>query len=448
MTLPTVAPAPPEVLAPGDQPLHRWERAGLALLLVGVTVFAGLVLVRSAFQRERKTDFGVYARAAYVARQAGDLYAVTTCDDRGWHYCYPPPFAVLMAPLADPFVWVTDRTGYLPYWVSVLVWTVLNLLLAWLAAHTLANAVLPDGVRGSRRWWYARTVPLYVCLGGLGFTVGRGQVNVLLVWLIAGLFAAAVRGRAFTAGLWLAAAVCLKVIPGYLSLFHLVRGEWKAAVGLLAGSLVLLGAVPAAVWGVGGTVEQNRTFVTAVLAPGAFGDGDQTRAKELTEATATDSQSVQAVAHNWLHPDRATRPADFDRWAKLVHLAVIGLLTLATAAAGWFARDRSPAGQLTLLGCVTAVMLLATPVSHMHYYAFGLPLVCGLWLGELARRPKAAVAGGPVVWATAGWGVLTTLPLLPGQPFDAFREFGLGTAATVGLWAVGVARLLGRPPGG
>jgi hypothetical protein len=286
---------------------------------------------------------------------------------------------------------------------------------------------------------------LYLCLGGIGFTLGRGQVNVLVVWLAAGLFAAAVRGRAVAAGVWLAAAVCLKVIPAYLALFNLVRGEWKAALGLLAGSAVLLGVVPALAWGPGQVVPLNRTMLEAVIAPGVFGTGDQTRAKELTEATSTDSQSFQAAAHNLLHPDKATRPTAFDRRAKLFHLGMVGLLSAGTAAAGWRGRRAGPAGQLVFFGCVTAVMLLASPISHMHYYAFGLPLAAGLWLRELERRPGAAVAGGPGVWALVAWAVLTTLPLLPGWPFDQAREYGLGVAATVGLWAVG-AWLTGTGP--
>ena len=38
-----------------------------------------------------------------------DPYDKPVCDDRGSHYCNPPTFAVLMAPLADPFRFDYDR---------------------------------------------------------------------------------------------------------------------------------------------------------------------------------------------------------------------------------------------------------------------------------------------------------------------------------------------------
>ncbi|MFO0850175.1 MAG: glycosyltransferase family 87 protein [Gemmataceae bacterium] len=267
-----------ELPTAGDAPLTRFERAGLGLLLLAVVGFGGLVLVRSAFQQDRKTDLGVYLRAAYAVRTGVGIYDAVTCDDNGWHYCYPPPFAIVMAPLADPYRWA-DRAGYLPYWLSVVVWYALSVWLAWAAADRFARTVLSDARPGSRRWWYARLVPLYVCVGGVGFTLARGQVNILVVWLTAGMFAAAVVGRPVRAGCWLAAAVALKVIPGYLGLFLVADRPGRAVrgvLGLVLGLALWLVAVPAAVWGWDKTIASNRTFVDAVLAPGALGTGDHT----------------------------------------------------------------------------------------------------------------------------------------------------------------------------
>jgi hypothetical protein len=416
----------------------------LGLVLVLFVAFGVLVEVRSAFQQTSKTDFGVYARAAWAIREGEDPYRVT--DDNGWHYCYPPPLAVLLAPLADPLP-DRDRTGYLPFAASVALWYLFCTLCVVWAGHRLAAVLVPDATLGTRRWWYARAVPLYVCAGGIGFTLGRGQVNTLLVALICGAFAASVAGRRLASGLWLAGAIALKVIPGYLLLDPLVRRDRRAFVGVAVGSVLLFGVLPAAVWGPAGAVEMNRKVLDQVLAPGATGAGDQTRAKELTEATATDSQSFQAVIHAHLYPDVTTRPTVVDRSTRLAHWGIGGVLTLVTAVVGWRRFRSGPvpaADRLVYLGCLCVLMMLLTPVSHMHYYAMGFPLVAGLWLRALAARPGAVSADRRTTAVLVGWGVCTALPLFPGPFFDRIREAGFGGAATLALWAFAL-RALARP---
>ena len=427
-----------------DGPIYRFERVGLALLAVALTAFGGLVLVRSAFQESRKTDFGVYCRAAQAIRVGNDIYGLNTCDDNGWHYCYPPPFAVAMLPFADPFEF-QDHAGYLPFWASVTAWYLLSVgLIAW-SLHRFASTVLPDAVPYSRRWWYARTVPLYVCAGGLLYTLARGQVNILIVASIAGLFTANCRRQPIRAGLWLAAAVAVKVIPVYLLLDTVVRKDWRSLVGLSLGLVLLLVAVPAAVWGGQGMIDNNLTFLDAVLAPGALGIGDQTRALELTNTASTDSQSFQAALHNLRHPDPLTRPVNADRFSKLFHVAVSGFLTLTMLilAVSRGIRDGA-AERLIFLGCVTIAMLHITPVSHMHYYALGLPLVAGLWLQGLRDRPGRLTCDPVTLTLLIGWGVIVVVMLLPHDAPTAMREFGTGPTASLMLWGYGLTRAI-RP---
>ncbi len=430
--------------SPGNARLTRWDRFGLVLFALLVVVFGVMVEIRSAFQRQRKTDFGVYARAAWAVRSGWDIYEVF--DDRGWHYCYPPPFAVVMVPLADPPTILADRAGYLPFSVSVGIWYLLGFAFVGYATHAFASAVLPDAVRGSRRWWYARTVPILVCAGGIGFTLGRGQVNTLVVALVAGMFAAAIRGRAVAAGAWLAGAIALKVIPGILLLFPVVRRDWRAGIGLVAMGAFLFGVLPVAVWGVDGAVRNNLRIVETVLKPGTTGGGDQTRAKELTDTTATDSQTFQAVIHAIRHPDPATRPAKADRETRLAHWGIGGLLTLITAVVGWRRLGPEPGDQLVFLGCLCVLMLLLTPVSHMHYYAMAMPIVCGLWLRSMAKRPGAIGADPVTLGVLVLWGFATAIPLFPWGITSFLREAGAGVFATVGLWGFALLTIATRIP--
>jgi alpha-1,2-mannosyltransferase len=421
-----------------DDTLNRWDRIALLLFAILIVAFGVMTEIRSAFQTSRKTDFGVYARAAWAIRVGQDPYTVT--DNNGWHYCYPPTFAILLAPLADPYPFAS-QDGYLPYAASVAIWYVFSAGCTLLAVHWLASAVFPSLRMGSRRWWYARTIPLCVCFGSIGMTLGRGQVGVLVAVLVAGMFAATVRGRRITAGVWLAGAIALKVIPGLLVFFPLVRRDRRAFVGVATGLVFFLLVIPATLWGVPGAIAANRKVVDLVLAPGTANNGDQTRAEELTNITATDSQSFEAVIHAQLYPDRNTAPPAASPQTKLAHWTIGGVMLLVTIAAGWRlgrpnvdSSTLAIANQLIFLGCLCVVMILLTPISHIHYYVMLLPLVSGLWLRSLAIRPGSHVADVRTSVLLAAWGLATAVPLLPGPFFEQLRVGGLGTVATVGLW--------------
>lgn len=120
----------------------------------------------------------------------------------------------------------------------------------------------------------------------------------------------------------------------------------------------------------------------------------------------------------------------------MTHLAVAGFVLLVTVCVGYLRAGSDPAGQLVLFGCFAVAMVVATPVSHMHYYAFAFPLVAGLWHrhGD-SRRVRLLLLA---------WAVLTSVPLFPGDVFERLRECGLGMAATLGLWSVGIGTLLRR----
>src|SRR5262249_25022464 len=249
-------------------------------------------------------------RAAWSVRTGNDLYDVT--DDNLWHYNYPPLYAILMAPLADP-PQGADATGYVPYAVSVAVVYALNLLFLALAVHWLAGALERAGpgrmpARGGRRWWLLRVGPVLVCLPPVGHTLMRGQANLLLLALICGMIAAAVHGRRFLAGVSLAGAICLKIFPAFLLLYPLWRRDGRCLAGCAAGLFVGLILSPVVALGPRRTVDSYSKLAIVLVGP-ALGWGDhQSRADELIEVTATDSQSFLAAIHNTLHLDRSHRP--------------------------------------------------------------------------------------------------------------------------------------------
>lgn len=398
-----------------------------------VIAFGTLITYRSAFMLNPKTDFQCYARAGWAVRAGADIYEVT--DNNGWHFAYPPAFAIAMIPLADPYPFL-PRSGYLPFAVSVGIWYALGVLAITYSTHVLAAVAAPDLVRGSREWWAARVVPVLLCGGTLGHTLGRGQVNAIILALLAAGFASTVRKRNFLGGACLAAAAAVKIIPALFVLFPVVNRDRRGLIGYAAAAVVFLAIVPGLAWGPVCMRDANVKMVKVVLGPVFSQDADQTRSKELHGLTATDNQSVQAAVQAWLHPDRESRPARAEHAATLAHLAIAGCVILFTLSVGYFRAGDDPAGQLVLFGCFAVAMVIATPVSHMHYYAFAFPLVAGLWHRHKSSRTVRAVL--------LAWAALTCVPLFPGEVFVRLRECGLGMGATLALWVAGISTLIVR----
>jgi hypothetical protein len=426
-------------------PPTRWERLGLIALLVLVVGFGAVVEIRGALLKLPHTDLQVFLRAAWAVRTGGDLY--TIADNNDWHYHYPPLLAILLMPLADAPPGV-ERTGLLPFALSVGLWYVFSLVCLGAGIHVLARALeetAPDpAVRnqpiGCRRWWCLRLVPLLACLPTIGATLARGQVNLLLLALLCFMAAALLRNRSWQAGLWLAGAMCLKVIPAFLLLYPLWRRNGRCLAGCALGLVLGIGVIPAAWFGPQRTVAYYGQWFEVLVRP-ALGQGqDQSRARELLAMTATDSQSLMPVLHRYLYPDPHARPPQADPSTRGIHFLAGALLTLATLlAAGWRSpRDRL--ADLLFLGTLVQIMLLLSPVCHPHYFCLGVPLVMALTAAE------AEATGGSRL--RPGLKILLALYVIGNSlshtPVQVLRDAGLSAGACLLLWLGGVVVLVKR----
>jgi hypothetical protein len=425
------------------KPLTSWDKALLVFLALGVLVFAGVVEARSAFMQRRMTDADCYFRGAWAVRAGQDLYDVV--DDNDWHYNYPPLLAIVLTPLADAPAGI-ERSFMLPYPVSVAIWFWLTLACGAIAIHWLARALEdPATAVGCQAWWRRRLVPLLICLPPIGHSLMRGQVNLVILMVFAGMIVAQIRGRSLTAGLWLSAAICVKIFPAFLLIFPLWRRDIRFLAGTALGLIVGLVLIPSAVLGPAQSITGYEKLVDAVLLPGLLHQGDDSRAKELTNVTSTDSQGFPTVLHNTLNPDPVTRPVHIDPIVRLVAMSLAGLVTLATLLAiGRRLKKPSeqPAAEMTLAwGIMILPMLFTSPVAHLHYYSWCVPMMMAL-----------LVLAPPRGWAVAGWltwvAIFHTFQVLPHIPGWGITLRDLGLAMYGGLlcWAVGMAVLLLRQP--
>jgi hypothetical protein len=425
---------------PARPGLTLWQRRGLILLGVVVVLFGAAFEYRSAFLRQRMGDLPVFLRAAWAVRAGEDIYAVA--DNNNHHYHYPPTLAILLAPLADP---PPDRptARTLPFAVSVGLWYVFSILCLAVALHWLA-AALEQRLYGrearprpgSSAWWGLRVLPLLACAPAVGGALMRGQVDMLLLLLLCGMAASALRGHSVRAGLLLAAAITVKVIPAFLLLYPLWRRDRRWLAACVAGLALSLGVFPAVFFGPARALAYYREWHEVLVRPGLTSGGDQTRAVELTQVTATDSQSILAVLHNTRHLDRMTRPRSADAPERLAHWGIGALLTMVTFAAVGRRGARDGPGVVVLLGALGVLMILVSPICHLHYFSLSLPLVMGLFAAAWSSWNEAGRAR--IAWEALrlllGINLVANiLPRLPG--LEVLRDVGLAAYAALLLWA-------------
>ncbi|HVN29964.1 MAG TPA: glycosyltransferase family 87 protein, partial [Candidatus Binataceae bacterium] len=388
---------------------------------------------------------------AWAVRSGQDIYAVP--DPHGWHFNYLPIYAIALVPLADPPPNVA-RAGMFPFGVSVAIWYIINLVCLARAVNILAavleRAMAPrlGGIPPpySRSWWSLRVIPVVIAVAPVGFTLGRGQSNLILLLAISAMIAAVLERRMTAAGLWLAAAICIKVIPVYLLIYPLWRRNLRMLAGCGVGLFIGLFMIPAVVLGparaLGYLAEWNRVVAHPASAPG----GDRSRDAELLDPNRNDIQSIQAIVHRWSNfsetvsiPRGAFRSSRLQPYARVVHWAGGAILTVITLMlAGLYPRDAL--SEELVIASLLVPMILLSLASHLHYYALLIPLIMGLM----------AWACGPQVYPGERWivffaslAIALLLPLIPG--LEMLGDLGLAAAASLSLWAAALVVVSSAP---
>jgi len=423
------------------KPIERWCIAILLSLFVLLGVY---VEIRSARLSRRMGDFGCYVRGAWAVWSGARLYDVV--DNNGWHFNYPPFLAIMFVPMADPPA-SDGPAPFIPYALAVGLWFVFSLVCLAYAIHVLARAIeetsndpkIRAQPRGCRRWWALRIIPLMVCTIPIGHTLMRGQVNTMILAMLCAMIAAFLRKQDFRAGIWLALATSIKVIPIYLVVYPLARRNWRTLAGWCLGLEITLVVLPFLVWGPAESIDVYQDFATTLLGP-AFGlSPDKTREDELLGKGLTDNQSLKSAPFNLLHPNTTTRPATLPAWAEWNHRIVGLLLTVVTLAAGFRSGFRSDWSQAALVGALIFLMCVLSPVCHLHYFTYMLPMIMALLAQRWESRPDIDL--GPLLMGLLSlMFVANLLPQLPWMEL-VLRDVGLPLYAGLGIWFLTVRRL-------
>lgn len=389
-------------------------------------------------------DATVYWEASQRLRQGGaELYGNPGLENRVGRYLYPPAFAALFAPLTflDARAQSAPRPlleRHVDYPLGIHVWSWLQLALLALALWACGPAC---GLRG-REHVRACALAMAVILGAAYIDMDWGNVNLLVLAMVAGGLALAERRREFAGGALIGGAAMIKVLPAILLIVLLLQGRRKAALGVCAGALALWLLPLVWLWpalGMGDGLVQQFTlsieWVREIALPGMGG------AVDFAGSSASPNLSLGAVFARLFTPD--ARLAMFERGERgplLFSMGAYGARALALAftlvmvgAALWLARARrSDVKQRTMAASLALVavhlgnalcwpyhlVLLALPVCAQKHPVAGAVLVAGVGVPLLLYRAPgygfleqaitwggvtASVVAAFALWAGALW---------------------------------------------
>ncbi len=242
------------VAPPRAEAAPRWALWGL---LLGLAVLA----VALGQHPRRGVDFRVYLTAAERFLSAAPLYPVTDGT-------MPFKYAPVAAPLFLPF-------ALLPARLAVALWNLLSV--AALAGVVRLTSRAAPGPTEAAPWPWAPALATVALLPALNLEFFYGQVDAVMLLLLALTAVGAERGRTWGPALAFTVAVLLKPPAGLLVLFLLWRRHGRVLLACLPIGLVL--CVPLlARYGWEGSLAQTRAWADTLARttpPWALGSNPQ-----------------------------------------------------------------------------------------------------------------------------------------------------------------------------
>lgn len=402
----------------------------VVVLGVGLVVGLGFNTVnRAVWSPYHSTDLTVYLEAGKAVLDGTNIYEAHNV--RGWYYLYLPIFAILMVPFALMNV----------FWASVLWYSisVLILLQAVRVSVRLARGAFPT-CRLEDFWLCALTALLVLWPLWLGIT--RGQVSVLVTFLVTIGVSLYMNGRKWLAGLCLAGSIVVKVAPALLVVYFLGKRRFGIVASTAAWLVVLTAIIPSGVYGVQRNQELVAQWVRKIARPANA--PEQARHNVLYSQAMNprlvSNQSVHAVVFRWLAGQtESTAIPEREPLARRMAMAVNAALLVmcAWACCQGNAGDDKRRTVLELCSVVPLILFLS-PVSWNHNYVLlMLPLAVGVAIAfsDASVNSRGALRIGLIAYALCVLLALTMRPL---------RVLGPLLWGALALWAAFVCVLRRR----
>jgi alpha-1,2-mannosyltransferase len=414
----------------------RWRFAFLAVLAL---IVLGMSL-KYAAKIEKPGDRGLQSRSAFLRWRTliHEVFAGTNIYTGVHEYPNPPIMAIVLKPFAD-----------LPPVAGAIAWFYAKVLMAALAAvwvFRLVQPLFPYGPAGTSDLWKA--VAILLALPPLLGDLSHNNVNIFILFLVAGCLEAYRRGWDWTAGLTLALAIACKVTPLMFLAFFIYKRAGKLVGGCILGLALWLAVVPALTFGWDRNIELFESWYSLMVKP-ALVDNRVT--------SEHPNQSIPGVVFRLfthspsfiVYPDNIPTPAAFHnvmdigtdaaRWTVKACLATFALMIVILCRSPRTERQGLRfAAECSLI--VLGMLLFSERTWKHHAVTLLLPLaVLARWASVSAGARRAS---NGYIFLFFGVALLTNLPgLLPQHAADLAMVYGSYTAAFL-LLTAGIAGLL------
>jgi alpha-1,2-mannosyltransferase len=329
------------------------------LLVVNIAVISFFIVVRTRHGFSLggyRIDLDVYRIASRVWLRDGNPYRnlLTTAQGTRLWYTYPPIAVVLLAPLA-----------IVPMWLS-------GVLLTLASIAALALTLVAFGVRG---WTLTCVLPVALFLEPMWSTLDYGQINALLMAMVA-VDCLAVTPRT-PRGCLVGLAAAVKLTPALFMLYFLLRRDYRA-VGVSAVSFA------------------SATALGFALAPAEsvpYWTHDVFATSRIGNPIYASNESILAVLER-----AGMRPGAM---TTVVWLA-LSCVVLAVACRGMSRSFEAGLPRLALVLNAFAV-LLVSPISWSHHWVWAVPALVILACAGPFRLRLAAGLGTVIFFLAPQW---------------------------------------------
>jgi len=324
------------------------ERVHRRIAVIVAVVLATAAFLSFAAMRHDFFDLKVYYGAInYWVHDGGQIYDWLKPNSK-YGYTYPPFAALAMVPMA----FVSWPVAIVISCAAAVVTT--GLLIYWLVDPIARR-------EGWTRWFaFAIAVCLVAAFEPMRETFSFGQVNTLLLFLVAAdLLWLAARGHK-AAGVGIGLATAIKLTPGIFIVYLLVTRRWRTAITASA-------------------TAAAATLVAAALAPDAsrqFWTEMLWNTDRIGSLSFISNQSLEGVVARLdpVHPS-----------------TIVWLVLVAATLAVWVWRVRH-ADVRTGLALTGVVGCLISPVTWVHHLVWLLPALILLFDRALAARDRRLIA--------------------------------------------------------